>query len=196
MNLNRARGVVALRGTRWIVASMASIAGLWLVAADEVAAQTPTAAQQKNIEQAKAREAQAKALLGKYTAAPGRDDSEGLLKEPAVNAELKRVVGNQLPKLMQNTNVRGAIAYDGGSLVVSGNAPHKGGEEEGVICVNPYSPGLVEAAIFSRGKITVFAAAEKYEYLSLCVKDWITQVNSGHRDRTTQPKNVSVVRAG
>ena len=196
MNLNRARGVVALRGTRWIVASMASIAGLWLVAADEVAAQTPTAAQQKNIEQAKAREAQAKALLAKYTAAPGRDDSEGLLKEPAVSAELKRVVGNQLPKLMQNTNVRGAIAYDGGSLVVSGNAPHKGGEEEGVICVNPYSPGLVEAAIFSRGKITVFAAAEKYEYLSLCVKDWITQVNSGHRDRTTQPKNVSVVRAG
>ena len=196
MNLNRARGVVALRGARWIVASMASIAGLWLVAGDEVAAQTPTAAQQKNIEQAKAREAQAKALLAKYTAAPGRDDSEGLLKEPAVNAELKRVVGNQLPKLMQNTNVRGAIAYDGGSLVVSGNAPHKGGEEEGVICVNPYSPGLVEAAIFSRGKITVFATAEKYEYLSLCVKDWITQVNSGHRDRTTQPKNVSVVRAG
>jgi len=193
MNLNRARGVAALRGTRWIVASMASIVGLWLVAAD---AQTPTAAQQKNIEQAKAREAQAKALLGKYTAAPGRDDSEGLLKEPAVSAELKRVVGNQLPKLMQNTNVRGAIAYDGGSLVVSGNAPHKGGEEEGVICVNPYAPGLVEAAIFSRGKITVFATAEKYEYLSLCVKDWITQVNSGHRDRTTQPKNVSVVRAG
>ena len=196
MNLNRARSAVALRRARWIVASMASIAGLWLVAADEVAAQAPTAAQQKNIEQAKAREAQAKALLAKYTAAPGRDDSEGLLKEPAVSAELKRVVGNQLPKLMQNTNVRGAIAYDGGSLVVSGNAPHKGGEEEGVICVNPYSPGLVEAAIFSRGKITVFAAAEKYEYLSLCVKDWITQVNSGHRDRTTQPKNVSVVRAG
>ena len=196
MNLNRARSAVALRRARWIVASMASIAGLWLVAADKAAAQAPTAAQQKNIEQAKAREAQAKALLAKYTAAPGRDDSEGLLKEPAVSAELKRVVGNQLPKLMQNTNVRGAIAYDGGSLVVSGNAPHKGGEEEGVICVNPYSPGLVEAAIFSRGKITVFATAEKYEYLSLCVKDWITQVNSGHRDRTTQPKNVSVVRAG
>ena len=166
------------------------------VAAEYATAQTMTPAQQKNMEQAKAREAQAKALLAKYTASPGRDDSDGLLKEPAVSAELKRVVGNQLPKLMQNTNVRGSIAYDGGSLVVSGNAPHKGGEEEGVICVNPYSPGLVEAAIFSRGKITVFATAEKYEYLSLCVKDWITQVNSGHRDRTTQPKNVSVVRAG
>ena len=197
MDSNRPRGAAALRGTRWLVtSSLASIVGVWLIAADEVAAQAPTPAPQKTMEQAKAREAQAKALLAKYTAAPGRDDSEGLLKEPAVRAELQRVVGNQLPKLMQNTNVRGAIAYDGGSLVISGNAPHKGGEEEGVICVNPYSPGLVEAAIFSRGKITVFATAEKYEYLSLCVKDWITQVNSGHRDRTTQPKNVSVVRAG
>jgi hypothetical protein len=157
--------------------------------------QTLPPAQQRNMEQAKAREAQAKALLAKYTAYPGREDSDGLLKEPAVRAELQRVVGNQLPKLMQNINVRGTIAYDGGSLVISGNAPHKGGEEEGVICVNPHSPSLVEAAIFSRGKITVFATAEKYEYLTLCVKDWITQANSGHRDRTTQPKNVSVVRA-
>ena len=187
---------VAGRGAgRWLAAVALAALGA-APGAQYATAQTLTPAQQKNMEQAKAREAQAKALLAKYTASPGRDDSDGLLKEPAVSAELKRVVGNQLPKLMQNTNVRGAIAYDGGSLVVSGNAPHKGGEEEGVICVNPYSPGLVEAAIFSRGKITVFATAEKYEYLSLCVKDWITQVNSGHRDRMTQPKNVSVVRAG
>jgi hypothetical protein len=87
--------------------------------------------------------------------------------------------------------VRGAIGYDGGSLVIAGNAPHKGGEEEGVVCVSPYSPGLVEAGIFSKGKITVFGSAQKYEHLTVCVKDWITQVNSGHRDRSTQPKNVS-----
>jgi hypothetical protein len=79
--------------------------------------------------------------------------------------------------------------------VISGNAPHKGGEEEGVVCVSPHSPGLVEAGIFSKGKVTVFGSAQKYEYLTLCVKDWITQVNSGHRDRTTQPKNVSFVPA-
>lgn len=151
----------------------------------------PTPEQQQRLEQAKAREAQAKALLAKYTATPGRDDSDALLKEPAVQAELKRLLGSQLPKLLQNINVRGAIAYDGGSLVIAGNAPHKGGEEEGVVCVNPYSPGLVEAGLFSRGKITVFGSAQKYEYLTLCVKDWITQVNSGHRDRMTQPKNVA-----
>lgn len=177
------------------VAVLAAIGVATLAASGSVRAQALTPAQQQRIEQAKAREAQAKALLAKYTATPGREDSDALLREPAVQAELKRIVGSQLPKLMQNINVRGAIAFDGGSLVISGNAPHKGGEEEGVVCVNPYSPGLVEAAIFSRGRITVFATAQKYEYLTLCVKDWITQANSGHRDRTTQPKNVSYVPA-
>jgi hypothetical protein len=156
-----------------------------------LAQQKLTPEQQQRMEQAKVRAAQAKALLAKYTATPGREDSDALLKEPAVQAELKRLVGNQLPKLMQNINVRGTIAYDGGSLVMAGNAPHRGGEEEGVVCVNPHAPGLVEAGIFSKGKITVFGTAQKYEYLTLCVKDWITQVSSGHRDRMTQPKNVS-----
>ena len=191
-------GIAAPGGAaRWLASAALAVLGAAQVAPHGlVRAQTLTPAQQKNnIEQAKARDSQAKALLAKYTAAPDRENSDGLLKEPAVRANLQRVVGNQLPKLMQNINVRGAIAYDGGSLVISGNAPHIGGEEEGVVCVNPYSPSLVEAAILSRGKITVFATAEKYEYLSLCVKDWITQANSGHRDRTTQPKNVSVVRA-
>jgi len=159
--------------------------GVTLISLSPVAqAQTP---QQQ---QAKAREAQAKALIAKYTAPAGWEDSDGLLREPAVRAELQRVVGTQLPKLMQNLNAHGPLAFDG-SFRISGNAPHKGAEEEGVVCVNPYAPSLVEAGIFSRGKITVFATAEKYEYLSVCVKDWITQVNSGHRDRMTQPKNVS-----
>lgn len=174
-------------GTRLhLVAAALFIAPLIAVGA----AQAQTAAQQ----QAQARAAQAKALLAKYTVDPGRQDTDGLLKEPAVRAELQRVVGGQLPKLMQNINVRGPVDHYGGSLMVVGNAAHKGGEEEGVVCVNPYAPSLVEAGIFSKGKVTVFATADKYEYLTLCVKDWITQVNSGHRDRFTQPKNVQVVR--
>lgn len=197
MMRNRVQNYAARGIARLSTAVAIAVLGIALAASLQLAQaqQKLTPEQQQRIEQAKAREAQAKALLAKYIATPGREDSDGLLKEPAVRAELQRVVGNQLPKLIQNINVRGTIAFDGGSLVISGNAPHKGGEEEGVICVNPHSPSLVEAAIFSRGKITVFATAEKYEYLTLCVKDWITQANSGHRDRTTQPKNVSVVRA-
>ena len=186
----RRRAPLRRRGLAGLVLAFTLVA-----AVDLARSQALTPAQQQRMEQARAREAQAKALLAKYTATPGREDSDGLLKEPAVQAELQRLVGSQLPKLMHNINVRGTIAFDGGSLVISGNAPHKGGEEEGVICVNPHSAGLVEAGLFSRGKIIVFGTAAKYEYLTLCVKDWITQVNSGHRDRTTQPKNVSFVPA-
>jgi hypothetical protein len=152
-------------------------------------AQTRTPAQQKAME----RETQARALLAKYTASPGREDTDGFLREPAVRAQLQRVAGNQLPRLMQNLEVRTPIDFVGGGFRISGNAPHQGTEEEAVICVSPFGP-VVEAAIFSRGKITVFATAEQYEYMTLCVKDWITQVNSGHRDRFTQPKNVTVQR--
>jgi hypothetical protein len=58
-----------------------------------------------------------------------------------------------------------------------------------VICVAEYD-GSVQAAILSKGHITVFAKDNAYDNLMLCIKDWITQVNSGHRDRFAQPKNV------
>jgi hypothetical protein len=182
------------------VASRQLLAFVWprkavLVALALLATAGSAHAQTPQQQQAKEREAQARALLAKYTADPGRRDTDGLLKEPAVKAALQRVVGNQVPKLMQNLGVRGDVAYDGGTLVIAGNANHKGGEEEAVVCVMPYSPSLVEAGIFSRGKVTVYATAEQYEHLSICVKDWITQVNSGHRDRFKQPPNVQVVRA-
>ena len=150
----------------------------------------PTAAQQ----QAKSREAQARALLAKYATPQAKDDTDGLLKEPGVRAELQRVVGNQLPKLMQNLDVRGPIDVYGGALSISGNAPHKGGEEGAVICVNPWGP-KVDAAIYSRGKVTLFSSAEKYEFATLCVKDWITVANTQYRDRMTQPRNVQFARA-
>lgn len=172
-----------------ILAALAALGLALMGPLSSLPAQTRTPAQQKAME----RETQARALLAKYTASPGRDDTDGFLKEPAVRAQLQRVASNQLPRLMQNLEVRTPIDFFGGGLMISGNAPHKGTEEEAVICVNPFGP-VVEAAIFSRGRITVFAAAEQYEYLTLCVKDWITQVNSGHRDRFTQPKNVTVQR--
>lgn len=131
------------------------------------------------------------ALFQKYV---GSSNSEGFLNEPAVRAELQKMVGAELPRLLKNLNVKGDVDLVSGQLVVSGNAAHAGGEEEGIVCVLP-EPLKVEAAIASKGRITLFTRAEKYEYASLCVKDWITQFNSSHRDRFQQPKNVQVVRA-
>ncbi len=130
-------------------------------------------------------------LLKKYI---GNPDTDALLKEPAVRARLDAMLGKQLPTLLRNLNVKGDVELIGGALALSGNAPHKGGEEEAIVCISDFGPlPMVEAAIFSKGKVTVYAKAPQYEYLMLCVKDWITQVNSGHRDRMTQPKNVQVV---
>ncbi len=128
----------------------------------------------------------AKRPLFKYVGSP---DYPALLKEPALQSQLQALVGKQLPALMRSINVTGDMGLAHGAIEISGNAPHKGGEEEGVICVDP-GGGLVQAAMLSKGRITVFAKDQTYEFLMVCVKDWITQVNSGHRDRFTQPKNV------
>jgi hypothetical protein len=140
---------------------------------------------------AQASGAPARPLLKKYI---GNPDTDALLKEPAVRARLESMLGTQLSRLMHNLSVRGDVELIGGALALRGNADHRGGEEEAIVCISDFGPvPLVEAAIFSKGRVTVFAKAPQYDYLMLCVKDWITQVNSGHRDRMTQPKNVRVV---
>lgn len=124
----------------------------------------------------------------------GNPDTDALLKEPAVHARLEAMLGKQLPRLIQNLKVKGEVELIGGALALSGNAPHMGGEEEALVCIADAVPvPLVEAAIFSKGRVTIFAKSPQYEGLMLCVKDWVTQVNSGHRDRMTQPKNVQLV---
>lgn len=131
-----------------------------------------------------------KALVAKYA---GNPDYPALFKEPAVQAQMQKIVGAQMKQLMHHLNVAGDIELVGGALTVSGNAPHSGGIDEAIVCISPFGP-MVEAAIASNGKVTVYSKDGNYEYLMRCVKDWITQYNSKHRDRMQQPKNVSVVK--
>ena len=114
------------------------------------------------------------------------------LDEPAVRERLTALVGDALPRLRRNLNVTAAIAVVGGALSVSGNAPHRGGEEEAVVCVAPSTPA-VQGAVLSGGPITVRAAVPGSDGAPRCIKDWITQVNSGHLDRLRAPANVRVV---
>lgn len=138
---------------------------------------------------AAAQEKEAAAMRSRWA---GSDDSDHFLKEPPVRAELQRLLGAQRGHLERNLNVAGSIDLVGGVLKVSGNAPHQGTEEEAVVCVIP--PGkVVEAAIFSRGAVTVFAKDAQYEYFSNCLKDWITLVNTRRDGLTNQPRNVRVV---
>ena len=137
-------------------------------------------------------ETAARALILKWA---GNYDTDAFLRLPAVRTELTMLLGSELDHLMHNLNVRGSVDLSGQTLSVNGNAPHQGTEEEAIVCVTVLPQHtIVEAAILSKGTVTVFTRAEKYEYSSICIKDWITLVNSGHADRFVKPTNVRVVR--
>lgn len=121
----------------------------------------------------------------------GSYETDQLLADPRVAPPLQRVAGKHLEHLRENINVLGSVDLVSGWLQLAGNAPHAGTEEEGVICINP-DRAEVQAAIFSKGKIMVLTEQTDYMNLPLCIKDWITQVNSLHNDRMVQPSNVSL----
>jgi hypothetical protein len=125
-------------------------------------------------------------LLRKYA---GSDDTDALLREPPVQESLRQLLGEEIQHLLENLDVRGSADLISGVLSLSGNAPHQGTVEEAVVCVSTYNPD-VSAAIFSDGNVTVYSRTTQYENLPLCIKDWITLVNSEHRDRLMQPPNV------
>lgn len=134
-------------------------------------------------------EAPADDLLPRYA---NSYDTDPLLAEPFVAAELQALLGDRLPDLLRNLDVRGPADVINGYLVLSGLRPHHGGEEEAIVCVAADGRD-VHAGIFSRGRIALFSRSTSYMNLPLCLKDWSTQVNSGHRDRLRQPANVQVV---
>jgi hypothetical protein len=124
----------------------------------------------------------------------GNYDTDAFLRLPAVRSELQKLLGPELKHLMQNLEVRGAVDLDDETLSVNGNAPHQGTEEEGIVCVTVLPlKTIVEAAILSKGAVTVFARTETYANASICIKDWITLANSRHADRFEQPSNVKVL---
>jgi hypothetical protein len=126
----------------------------------------------------------------------GSDDTDGFLNDPAVGPALRKLLGAEMEHLTANLNVKGSVDLIGGSLAVNGNAPHMGTEEEAIVCVQPMAPegAGVQAAIFSKGSVRVFANVSGYESLTLCVKDWITLVNTAHQGRFLKPLNVTMVK--
>jgi len=119
----------------------------------------------------------------------GSADTDAFLRDPGLRAALTLLLGSSMAHLESNLSVRAEVDLVGGQLVLVGNAPHAGTEEEAVLCVAVHD-GSVNAAILSAGAITVFTKSVDYASLPLCIKDWVTQVNSGHRDRFTRPSNV------
>lgn len=127
-----------------------------------------------------------KQLLRQYA---GSDNWDALYRHPKVLPQLQQLLGTELRHLRDNLDVSGAVDVVGGALTINGNAPHQGTEEEAVVCVSTYNLE-VTAAIYSRGIVTAYSRKKTYDDLPRCIKDWVTLVNSEHRDRSYQPKNV------
>lgn len=167
-----------LRFPGWIV-----VIGFVAVFASAEAAQSDEAA------------ARARAMRAMIVKWAGNYDTDAFLRLPAVRTELQKLLGPELDHLMHNLNVRGAVDLSGQTLSINGNAPHQGTEEEAIVCVGAGSMA-VEAAILSKDSVTVYTRAGGYDFVSLCIKDWITLANSRHAERFAQPSNVRVVGAG
>lgn len=134
----------------------------------------------------------AEELIDRYV---GTWDIDDFLAEKDIKNELDMLVGNQINKLTLNFSVSGAIEYQGGGLVISGNAPHRGTEEEAIVCVQAFGADIkVHASIYSNEEILIYTRENDYRFLPTCVKDWVTLVNSKHVYRSKKPNNVLVIR--
>jgi len=96
-----------------------------------------------------------------------------VLGDPEVEVALKGLVGADLAGVIAiNLNVASPIDFVSGHLVLRGNAPHQGGEEEAMVLVKIYD-GTVRAALLHKGRMRLFAPDAEYDYLPPPLKDFL-----------------------
>jgi hypothetical protein len=112
---------------------------------------------------------------------------DAVLGDPRVKAALETLVGADLaPTFTANLAVAGPIDFVGGHLVLRGNAPHRGGEEEALVLVKLYD-GSVRAALLHAGRLTLFAPETRYSYLPAPLRDFARPRDGGASLRTAPP---------
>lgn len=106
-----------------------------------------------------------KGKLGHLSTLIGTEQVEKVLADPAVQKAISGVMATALiGKLKQNLQVRGAIDFIDGNLVLSGNAPHRGDTDTASVWIKIYD-GTVRVVLQSDGKTTLYAKDDKYDYL-------------------------------
>lgn len=99
-------------------------------------------------------------LIGTY-----RQDE--VLTDPDVADALAALLpADTLPVVRRNLQVAAPIDFIAGHLVLSGNRAHHGGEEMAWVWLSIYD-GSAKVILLHEGVLSLFAVAERYEYLPL-----------------------------
>lgn len=129
----------------------------------------------------------------------GTDRGLQLLDEAPVAATLQKQLGPEVAHLKRNLAVAGPVDLISCDLVLSGNAEHRGGEENAIVDIDLYS-GAVAAAILSQGKIAIYAdtgktlpGMEYAEAVPLAIKDWLAVVYTKFYFLSQPPPNARLL---
>ena len=135
--------------------------------------------------------------LKKYA---GEYSSNEILNDKKLKPIILKMMGVEYDHLVSNLSVGGPVDLISGDIVISGNAPHQGGEEMAILDINLYT-GIIRAAIYSNNKIIVYSDKQKYDefidknkydQLPVSILEWISLVNNQSRQSAGRPKNVTI----
>ena len=114
--------------------------------------------------------------------------TDQLLGEPEVTAGLQQLLGKEVDHLRSNISVTGAVDLIACHLVISGNAEHEGGSEQGIVAINVMS-GTISAALTTGGRIDVYVDGDSYYAVPISIRDWLAVVSTELRYRFDLPAN-------
>ena len=102
--------------------------------------------------------------LGHLARFIGSSDVDTVLRDPKVAADLRALVGDENVRVLQNNlTVRGPMGFEDMYLVLSGLAPHQGGDEEATVWVDLYHGGVL-VALLHRQAVTLFTPPTMTSY--------------------------------
>ena len=113
------------------------------------------------------------------------------------DAEVQAALAALLPPdaiaaLIDNLGVAGPIDFIDGHLVLSGNRPHHGGEDTAALWIKIYD-GTVRVILQRGGDVTLYAVAERFEYLPLALRAALA-VPAGALPAKAPPDGVTWIR--
>ena len=96
-------------------------------------------------------------LVGRYPGSYSEDNID-LFDQGAVAAALRAALVGKMAVLEENLSTVGPLGRQGDIYYIRGNAPHRGGEDQAYVLIDP-ARRAVQVGLWEQGKLTVYAPA-------------------------------------